>query len=122
MNSDTIQQNPMLFKAAVCKLANRQGFLAHVFSVTFAGDVSPQRISRELGCTEDIALRLSMMRAPAATQDKFLRDIDMIVGATGVERTKLLEIVRQYQVLEAFGESDDAMLLAARDRLDHADE
>jgi hypothetical protein len=124
MTFNSITEAPELFQKAVEKLAERPTFLAHLLSRAFDGDVSTKRIAVELGCSEASALRLALMRVPRADRQLFRDDLSRIVQSTGVDRARLLAVIKQAQVLPAFAIDDRAqgMLLAARDVIPDPDE
>lgn len=121
MNSKITGSEAVQIEGAVVRLASRPGFLAHVFSIAFAGDVSMQRVAEELRCPTEMALRVSLMRAPRIEQKTFRNDVERIVEETSIDKTRFLAIVRQAQSIEALAQTNSQILLAARDSLAHSD-
>jgi len=122
MTADSISSDPDLFEQAVASLARRPTFMAHLFSVALAGDVSASRIAAELNCTPANAIRIALMRAPRSEREIFLEDVKRIADAAGIDRMRLLAVVRQALALIAFEADPPAgrqqgILLAARDRV-----
>lgn len=107
----------ILLEKAVAKLASRPAFMAHPLSIVFAGDVSASHITAELNCRPTDALRLALMAVPRSGRELFREDLSRIAKATGIDRTRLLTLLRQAQSLIAFGAdtqgSDRGTLLAA---------
>jgi hypothetical protein len=119
MTPTTVAESPALFQKAVDSLATRTSFMAHLFSLVFAGDISAKRIAAELNCSEVNALRLAMMRVPRSDRQQFRDDVSRIAQSAGVDRDRLLALIKQAQALAVFGEAEKGrgMLLAAQDRL-----
>jgi hypothetical protein len=118
MTSDAISRDPALFEKAVDGLAARPRFMAHLLSVALAGDVSATRIAAELVCAPTDAVRLALMQVPRADREMFRADVARIAEAAGVDRMRLLSLIRQAHSLLAFNASVDdqeGLLLAARD-------
>jgi hypothetical protein len=117
MTPTTVAEAPEMFQKAVNGLAGRRNFMAHVFFVVFAGDISAKRISTELGCTETNALRLAMMRVPRSDRRFFRDDVSHIAAAAGVDHGILLSVIKQAQALAIFDPEGqgEGMLIAARD-------
>jgi len=125
MTTDAISRHLDLFEQAVAALAQRPTFMAHLLSLALAGDVSAARIATELDCPPANAVRLGLMRVPR--RQMFREDVARIVEATGVDRVRLLALIRQAQSLMAFemdGSAGDrkGMLLAARDVIPGTDD
>jgi hypothetical protein len=105
---------PAAFQEVIEKLARREGFMAHVLRQVFAGDVSASRIAHELGCSESAAIRLALMRVPAA--DRFRADVAKIASDTGIPPARLTAAIRQAGALGAFAApATSGLLMAARD-------
>jgi hypothetical protein len=108
--------NPIdLLQGAVDRLARRPGFMANLLGAAFSGDVSATRIAAEFGCSQESALRLALMGEPRSERALFREDIARIAQAAGVDKVRLLSVVKEAQALAAFGEDERGMLLAARD-------
>jgi hypothetical protein len=106
------------FQHVVNKLSIKDGFMAQLLRLAFGGDVSAARIARELGCSEDAALRLAMMRSPAVERDSFRRDVTLMADDIGIDVALLSATVRQARALSAFeAPAASNMLMAARDHL-----
>lgn len=80
-----------------------------------------QRVAEELRCPTEMALRVSLMRAPRIEQKTFRNDVERIVEETSIDKTRFLAIVRQAQSIEALAQTNSQILLAARDGLAHSD-
>lgn len=80
-----------------------------------------QRVAEELRCPTEMALRVSLMRAPRIEQKTFRNDVERIVEETSIDKTRFLAIVRQAQSIEALAQTNSQILLAARDSLAHSD-
>jgi hypothetical protein len=93
--------------------------MAHLLGVAFSGDLSASRIAAELSCSPAIGIRLALMMVPRKERDLFRQDVASLAEATGIDRPRLLAVIRQAQSLIAFqagAERDNTgMLLAARD-------
>jgi hypothetical protein len=113
--AETETDDVALMQTAVDRFAKRPGYMAHLLATLLAGDVSARRIADEFGCPPDTALRLALMRAPREERAACRQDIARIAGATSIDTVKLLSAVRQARALAAFGEGEEAMLMAARD-------
>jgi hypothetical protein len=117
MMPTTVAEAPEMFQRAVNSLAARHNFMAHVFFVAFAGDVSAKRIAAELGCSATDAMRVAMMSVPRSDRRQFRDDLGRIASAAGIDHTLLLSVIKQAQALAVFDPEGkgDGMLLAARD-------
>ncbi len=120
MTTDAISRDPELYEKAVEGLTLRPSFMAHFLSVVLAGDVSAARIAAELDCAPANAIRLALMRVPRSDPQMFREDVTRIAEAAGVDRTRLLALLRLARSLIAFEADGPAghqpgMLLAARD-------
>jgi hypothetical protein len=120
MTVDAISRDPELFEKAAAALSRRPSFMAHLFSVALGGDVSAARIAAELQCPPASAIRVALMRVPCGDQEMFRKDVSRIAEASGVDRFRLLTLIRTAQSLIAFetkslARDQDGMLLAARD-------
>lgn len=121
MNADAIVGDPELLEEAVARLTRRSGFMAHLLSMALGGDASAARIAGELGCPLVNAIRLALMRVPRTGRETFRLDVTLIAEAAGVDRTRLLAVIRQAQVLSGFDAEDrtagdqQGILMAARD-------
>ena len=117
--TDTIATNPALFERAVAVLSKRPAFMAHLLSLALGGDLSAARIGAKLGCSAESALKVALMRAPRSERQAFREDVGRISDAAGVDRVRLLSLIRQAQSLAVFETESEAhdggMLLAARD-------
>ena len=127
MTADAISRDPELYERAVERLALRPSFMAHLLSVVLAGDVSARRIAAELNCAPANAIRLALMRVPRSDPQMFTEDATRIADAAGVDRTRLLALLRLARSLIAFeanasGGHQRGMLLAARDVVPRADD
>jgi len=105
------------FQHAVNRLATMPGFMAYLLSAAFQGDVSVDRIARELDCSQDVALRLALMTEPGAERDAFRQGIAVIAKDTGIDPGRLMHVIRQGRALGAFDHPGQDILLAARDHL-----
>lgn len=85
-------------------------------------------LASELRCSPDTVWRLSLCRRPAA--DRFRADVAAICSRFGIEVGRLVAVIRRVEAVDALGAvtsaesdeaTDDAMLLAARDRGDPED-
>lgn len=110
--------NPTDFQNVVDRLSSIEGFMAHLLSLAFGGDVSAIRIAREFACGEDAALRLAMMRSPASERENFRHDVARMANDIGIDVTLLSAAIRKARALSAFETPAAAnMLLAARDHV-----
>jgi hypothetical protein len=126
MTADAISRDFDLFEQAAAALSQRPNFMAHLLSVALAGDFSAARIATELDCPPANAIRIALMRVPRNDREMFRDDVARIAEAAGVDRYRLLSLIRQAQSLIAFeadGSGDQpGMLLAARDVVPGTDE
>ena len=102
-------------QTAVDRFALRPGYMAHLLAALFGGDVTAPRIAAEFDCSPEAALKLALMRVPREDTALLREDVSRIADATAIDRSKLLSAVRQVRALAVFGETEDGMLMAARD-------
>jgi hypothetical protein len=78
-----------------------------------------------LGCSLEQALSLALCRRPTSDSTSFRDDLESLAAYSSVHANKLLEILREVEAIEAFGDTtstssaaklDQGFLMAARDR------
>lgn len=79
--------------------------------------MSMAELGRELGCLPETVNSISLCRAPRSEPPHFRSDIERVADRFQVRADRLMTVVRYVQV-----ESDESILLAARDRSAREDE
>ncbi len=74
-------------------------------------EMSLAEVGMELGCLPETVNSISLCRAPRSESPHFRRDIERVADRFQVRSDRLMGIVRYVQI-----ESDESILLAARDR------
>jgi hypothetical protein len=87
-------------------------------------------LARFLGCLPDFLPKLALCRRPDPDSPQFRSDIQRIAGAFGLQTDRLVQLIREVDVLESLGKAahtiEEAeargLLLAARDLEESAEE
>lgn len=109
--------NDMLLKTS--RLASNDPFYLgwHLARYSEMRGMSITELGIELGCLPETVNSISLCRAPRPVPPHFRSDIERVADRFQVRADRLMRIVRYVQV-----ESDESILLAARDRSAREDE
>lgn len=109
--------NDMLLK--ISRLASNDPFYLGWYLGRYSemSGMSMAELGRELGCLPETVNSISLCRAPRSEPPHFRSDIERVADRFQVRADRLMTVVRYVQV-----ESDESILLAARDRSAREDE
>ena len=109
--------NDMLLK--ISRLASYDPFYLgwHLDRYSEMRGMSIAELGRELGCLPETVNSISLCRAPRSEPPHFRSDIERVADRFQVRSDRLMRILRYVQI-----ESNESVLLAARDRGANEDE
>jgi hypothetical protein len=104
------------------KAREDSSFLAHAFALFLqCRGESEEQLATALSCSLDVLHRLELCRRPMSTDTNFRHDIETIARFGGIEPTRLVQVLRTVESIDAFRgttlhASEPALLrLAARE-------
>lgn len=103
--------NDMLLK--ISRLASDDPFYLgwHLARYSEMRGMNLAEVGKELGCLPETVNSISLCRAPRSEPPQFRKDIESVAYRFQVKANRLMRIVRYVEI-----ESDESILLAARDR------